>query len=415
MESPRRRDSGCSCAGTTIRQGSGPVEPRKECQGRQRCCRRLHSMATLGSPPAGWYTDPSGQHRARYWDGGGWTEQVRDDVGAPSAVAGGERTHEVAATVAGIAQAVATVAEQDVTEPPFVVDYGTPEPAPYGVTETPVDPGFGALTATAAVDSGPVPGWYPDPSMRHQARFWDGFKWTERVADHGNEGIDPVPGTAVVQAADYGAAATDPMDGWSTQLLGDTDDGGFPPVAAAEPQVSAGQASLAMLGEREDVDEDEPRVRERERPTGKVVVAGWMVVGGALALLLGSTRPWMHVRGRRVSYSATTTGMSLGDGRITVALAILLAVLAGAILTGRMQRIGGAKVAAMGVLVAGAAVVAVTAVDIADVADRATRLGVPSGAVTSVGSGLWLCFLGGLLAVGGGLLAFANRNRAVRI
>ena len=44
-----------------------------------------------------------------------------------------------------------------------------------------------------------------------------------------------------------------------------------------------------------------------------------------------------------------------------------------------------------------------------------TRLGVPAGAVTSVGSGLWLCFLGGLLAVGGGLLAFANRDRTVRI
>jgi hypothetical protein len=34
--------------------------------------------------------------------------------------------------------------------------------------------------------------------------------------------------------------------------------------------VSAGQASLAMLPERDDVDDDEPRVRVR--PTGKVVV-----------------------------------------------------------------------------------------------------------------------------------------------
>ena len=69
----------------------------------------------------------------------------------------------------------------------------------------------------------------------------------------------------------------------------------------------------------------------------------------------------------------------------------------------------------MGALVAGAAGVAVTAIDIADVADRATRLGVPPGAVTSVGSGLWLCFLGALLAVAGGLMAFANRERTTRI
>jgi hypothetical protein len=207
----------------------------------------------------------------------------------------------------------------------------------------------------------------------------------------------------------------DPADGWSAQLLGGTDaHGALPPaVVAADPMVSAGQASLARLGDREDVDDDPPRVRMR--PTGKVIVAGWMTVVGAVALVFGSTMPWMHVRGPRVSDDATSTGMGLGDGRITVALAILLTVLAAGLLTGRMQRIGGAKVAAMGVLVAGAAAVAVTAVDIADVADRAARLGVPAGAVTSVGSGLWLCFLGGLLAVAGGLMAFANRDRASRV
>jgi len=374
-------------------------------------------MATLGTPPAGWYTDPSGQHRARYWDGVGWTEQVRDDVGAPSAVSGGQ-THEAAATVAGIAQAVATVAEQDVAEPVFVVDYGTPEPTPYSVTGAPVDSGVSAMMETAGtttVDTAPIAGWYPDPAMRHQARFWDGFKWTDRVADNGVEAIDPVPGTESVQTLDTAATATAAAaDGWAT-MFGDTDlGGGYPQVATSAPPMSAGQASMAMLGERDDDSTSEDR-RDVVRPTGKVVVGGWMVIGGAAALVLGSIIPWMHVRGPRVSDSATATGMSIGDGRITVVLALLLAVLAAGILTGRMQRIGGAKVAAMGVLVAGAAAVAVTAVDIADVADRATRLGVPAGAVTSVGSGLWLCFLGGLLAVGGGLLAFANRDRTARI
>jgi hypothetical protein len=376
-------------------------------------------MATLGSPPAGWYTDPSGQHRARYWDGAGWTEQVRDDVGAPSAVSDGQ-THGAAATVAGIAQAVATVAEQDVAEPAFVVDYGTSQPTPYGVTETPVDPDAAATMGTAgitAVDTAPIAGWYPDPAVRHQARFWDGFKWTERVADNGIEGIDPVPGTESVQAMDTAATASAATgDSWSTQFFGDTAlDPGISQVATAETPMSAGQASMAMLGDR---DEDRMQEERREppvRPTGKVVVGGWMVIAGAAALVLGSMMPWMHVRAPRVTDSATSTGMNIGDGRTTVALAILLAVLAAGILTGRMQRVGGTKVAAMGVLVAGAAAVAVTAVDIADVADRATRLGVPAGAVTSIGSGLWLCFIGGLLAVSGGLLAFANRERTIRI
>ena len=376
-------------------------------------------MATLGSPPSGWYTDPSGQHRARYWDGAGWTEQVRDDIAAPSAVSGGQ-THEAAATVAGIAQAVATVAEQDVAEPVFVVDYGTSEPMPYGVTETPVDPGASATMGMAgitAVDTAPIAGWYPDPAMRHQARFWDGFKWTERVADNGIEGIDPVPGTDSVQTVDGAASATAATaNSWSTQLFGDTEiDPGFSQVAMPDPPMSAGQASMAMLGDRDDDGVPEARREPPVRPTGKVVVGGWMILAGAAALVLGSMMPWMHVRGPRVSDSASASGMNIGDGRITVLLAVLLAVLAAGILTGRMQRVGGTKVAAMGVLVAGAAAVAVTAVDIADVADRATRLGVPAGAVTSVGSGLWLCFLGGLLAVGGGLLAFANRDRTVRI
>ena len=372
-------------------------------------------MATLGSPSAGWYTDPSGQHRARYWDGAGWTEQVRDDVSAPSPVSGGEQTHEVAATVANIAQALATVAEQDVAEPVFVVDYGTADPAPLVTSETPTTSGLDSVT-TATNESAPIAGWYPDPAMRHQARFWDGFKWTERVADNGIEGIDPVPGTSPVQTADTMMGGVDPTTAaWTAQLLGDTDLGAaMPQGAMADPSVSAGQASLATLGDRDDA-EDDDRPRLQARPTTKVMVGGWMIVAGAIALLLGSTMTWMTVRGPRVNDSTTASGMNIGDGRITVVLAIVLAVLGAALLTGRMGKLGGTKVAAMGALVAGAAGVAVTAIDIADVADRATRLGVPAGAVTSVGSGLWLCFLGALLGVGGGVMAFANRDRSPRI
>ena len=29
-----------------------------------------------GTPPSGWYPDPSGRHEQRYWHEGQWTEQV---------------------------------------------------------------------------------------------------------------------------------------------------------------------------------------------------------------------------------------------------------------------------------------------------------------------------------------------------
>ena len=33
--------------------------------------------------------------------------------------------------------------------------------------------------------------WYPDPSGRHEHRYWDGTQWTDHVASHGRQGTDP--------------------------------------------------------------------------------------------------------------------------------------------------------------------------------------------------------------------------------
>lgn len=36
-----------------------------------------------GSPPAGWYRDPAGAGRLRYWDGTAWTHHVADRTASP--------------------------------------------------------------------------------------------------------------------------------------------------------------------------------------------------------------------------------------------------------------------------------------------------------------------------------------------
>jgi hypothetical protein len=37
-------------------------------------------------------------------------------------------------------------------------------------------------------------GWYPDPSGRHQNRYWDGKQWTDRVSEGGLYGTDDLNG-----------------------------------------------------------------------------------------------------------------------------------------------------------------------------------------------------------------------------
>jgi uncharacterized protein YxjI len=40
--------------------------------------------------------------------------------------------------------------------------------------------------------------WYPDPWGRHEHRYYDGAGWTEHVADHGRQSVDPPGGESHV-------------------------------------------------------------------------------------------------------------------------------------------------------------------------------------------------------------------------
>jgi hypothetical protein len=48
-------------------------------------------------------------------------------------------------------------------------------------------PGSGATSTPPMVAAG----WHPDPTGRHEHRYWDGARWTASVADGGESWTDP--------------------------------------------------------------------------------------------------------------------------------------------------------------------------------------------------------------------------------
>lgn len=57
------------------------------------------------------------------------------------------------------------------------------------------DPALAAAAQTSAASSAGSPGgWHPDPSGRHEQRYYDGSAWTEHVVDAGHQSTDPLTG-----------------------------------------------------------------------------------------------------------------------------------------------------------------------------------------------------------------------------
>lgn len=62
--------------------------------------------------------------------------------------------------------------------------YAASYPSPTGPTQPP--------GASPPPPSLPPAAWQPDPTGRHQLRYWDGAAWTDYVADNGVQTVDPL-------------------------------------------------------------------------------------------------------------------------------------------------------------------------------------------------------------------------------
>jgi hypothetical protein len=75
--------------------------------------------------------------------------------------------------------------------------------------------------------------WLPDPSGRHDHRYWDGARWTEHIADAGVAGTDPVDASLLLPPAD--PDATEPLDSLGLVPLGPVPEHLLPAEDAAPP------------------------------------------------------------------------------------------------------------------------------------------------------------------------------------
>ena len=95
-----------------------------------------------------------------------------------------------------------------------------------------------------------VTGWYPDPSGRHERRWWDGRSWTPRVLDGDRDAIDLDTSTADgfddIRAYVEGAFTRGLLDpATHDRLLADVEEFAHPWLAVQPELVTVGPAVAA--------------------------------------------------------------------------------------------------------------------------------------------------------------------------
>jgi hypothetical protein len=203
----------------------------------------------------------------------------------------------------------------------------------------------------------PVPGWYRDPSRRHEHRWWNGSAWTPYVMTLGMRSVDYGDEPVAIEPADVALAT----------------------------EVPAAEAETAVAG---------PEV------AWPIVVWGLVLLGAAL-LVVGAILPWAEASSGTASFSGA--GID-GNGGATLAAGVAIGLICLVVLR--------RKLAAL--LIIGVAVLAgaVGVHDALDISDKADRLVQRAPTVTAgVGIGVWLTLAGAAIALVGGVAAYAVAAR----
>ena len=193
-------------------------------------------------------------------------------------------------------------------------------------------------------------GWHADPFGRNELRYWDGKAWTEHVSTGGAQKTDPPVAMPVP-----------------------------PPVSPALPPPPPVQAG--------------PSQRTKKR-------AVLVLIGGVL-MAIGAPMPWETASG---FVSLSVAGTSEGSGSLVLVCGVIIAILAGLVLTGNLKRRAG--IAALALSALGTLLAFINVSSVSDDVDAAKALGVDA----AIGIGLIITVIGCLLAVVSSILLLRAKD-----
>ena len=130
----------------------------------------------------------------------------------------------------------------------------------------------------------PAPGWHPDPTSRHQYRYWDGDRWTDDVADGG------VASTDALHEGPAAAADPNPTASDATQRVDPTRQ--YPVTgeqAPTSPPYYGGDHGPGQYGDHYGTGDAPPAPARKRPPTALIAalaVLAVALVGGLVYFLV---------------------------------------------------------------------------------------------------------------------------------